>query len=106
MDFQQAVQAETERLLNQYSLTRNKRHVLDYFIDFYKRQTIPVSSGRLRAALTTPGSPDQRLTVTDRGADFGVTLPYARVVWHRLQTPRPLDLLHYLQRKAGGGAQR
>lgn len=105
MDFQQAVKTETERLLNQYSLTRNKRHVLDYFIDFYKKQPIPISTGRLRAALTTPGSPDQRLTVTERGADFGVTLPYARAVWHRLQTPRPLDLLHFLQRRVGGTKQ-
>lgn len=97
-DLPRVLQKFTSEALARYDLQRHRREVTSYFTDHYRKQPIPVDTGRLLHALTTPGASEQRVTVTDRSATFEVTVPYARYYWARFTRPRPSELLAYLRR--------
>lgn len=97
-DLPRILQRFVAKGIERYDLQRHRREVTSYFTDHYRKQPIPTDTGRLRYAMTTPGAPEQRVTLTDRSATFEVTVPYARYYWARFTRPRPSELLAYLRR--------
>lgn len=84
IDLTQLAQA-LSTLERDFSLRPHKKVLSEDFAYFYKRQPIPVDTGRLRRALSRKTASERRVYATDTHAKIVIYVPYAQYQLPKLQ---------------------